>query len=605
MSTTYDTAVLLREMEGPDPLYRFKDAPIRKVTATSVVSNNQILLNINSGANTFIDYSALSTGISWLQKTSIPVTIASYNVNSQYPAYMWAPKVAGYMSFIDKVAITVNGQNVSASAEGLAIYNWLRYMRSVSLDFHRRVGPLIGMSGMPVEEDLEAWIDYTGGSLGASVSHCCIVRQCPEPARVLTEGNQKVLPDAGTINNSNLLSLSGNSRFTNRSLLARCQNVSVTNDTIRSVLNANTVTISGATTNLTYTYNTYCYLPLRFLHMFFEKLGVMAGLDIKLTLTFNNVASMKPVADAAGATVHYPGGGVATVSLLGGQNCCPIQMTDVSASLPSVIVGLPGLAGSSDGTGQLIAPAASLARFAGTDGTTTPANAFYPLLNSYAGREQAPEVYLQEVIPFAANLQEFASMTKDIRYTDHSLFVLPAASVGASITWAIVSGAQGISRASIMGFRAAGATVSGLDYRTDCVSNQPFFSSPLFNLENPVFNIANTNVNPEPIYNASRDFAQNWCVFGVNGSQSAEISSGLYSKKAYDRSKIYTADLSHYTQDNSSCSLVFRANNPAPAGALDLVAVVETDWLVRIKSRNGDFALVEPQQAGPAALVLA
>lgn len=595
MSNNYDTAVLMREMEGQPPNYRFKDTQILQVTAQSTASNNQVNLVVNPGVNNFIDWSALSTGFSWLNVTTVAVTRdaaggAAFAATTGLPAYLWAPKIAGFMSYINSVTIIVNGATVSSSSSSLPLYNFLRYMRSVSSDFHAKIGPLIGMSGLPFDQELDSWLDSSvalgGAPFVANVSTGCAIRGVPKFART-------TVVTKSTTGEFQLGASNQNSLY-NESLLKRCQLVSNEDTAARLALNANNFNVSfTSATAVNYTYNTYCYLPLCFIHDFFAKLGVCSGLEMKITFNFNNVTSLKAVPDTTVPAVRFPGGvpvGAGTVVYNG--DLMPIQITECGVN-QATITGVVGLAAANTAT----LTGVSLAAFAGSA-----ADSFNATYRSMNATTQAPELYLQEVIPYAQNVEAFASNVKDIRYSDHAVYELPA--VGSSISWNILSGAQGISRCSIFGYRAAGFNATTLTGKSDICSPAPFFSSPIFALNNPVFNVANTNVNPIPITDNNRDYAQNWSGYGVMGGISSSISSGLYTKAAYNRSKIYSADLSHYTQANEQTSLVFKANNPNAAGFIDLLAVVETDWLIRIRSTKGQMARVESNNAGPLAEIL-
>ncbi len=600
-SSTYDTAVLLRTLQGEQNLYQFFDTQILRVDATSVASTSQCTIQMNGSLNQHVDYSALSTGVSWLARTTVTSLLeANQDIEATIiPVNIWSPKICGYLAYIDKVAITINNASVGSSSEGLSIFNWLRYIRSASENFHHKVASLLGM-GLDLVDDLESWIDthgYVGTVGGTPLSIANTIRPAPQYAP-RTDSNV-----VNSITGGVALFTSGNSSISNKSAMIRSANVSSVNagtDSARNAMNRNTYTISyppAVPNSVQIVYDTYMYLPLCMLHDVFAQLGVVNGLSIKLTLYFSDITSCAPIADADNS---FPGSAPALVNARG--TVTPFNVHETGAGL--VPVGYPGVVASNLPTTANYGTS-TVSAFATPALSAT--NSFKANVSVRCATTEVPAVYLQQVMPFDSNASAFEDRDIEVRYSDFQVYFQDF--TNSAINWSINSSATGVRRISLLGFRGINATPEAVNAEFSVASHTPYMSSPCFILNEPKLLVNNTLINVLPLDNNNRDFAQNCLIYGAGGGQDSSVSSGLYTKRCYDLSRIYMADLTHYTLGNTPAGINLKATavglgvSNAGYPSLRLCAVVESAWMLRIKMRAGVLTAVVESSVNPAVQI--
>ncbi|MFN5251068.1 MAG: hypothetical protein ACK5DE_08460, partial [Bacteroidota bacterium] len=543
-SSTYDTAVLLRTLQGEQNLYQFFDTQILRVDASSVASTAQCTVQMNGSLNQHIDYSALSSGVSWLARTTVTSALgAAPDATTVVPVNIWSPKICGYLAYIDKVAITINNASVGSSSEGLSIFNWLRYIRSASENFHHKVASLLGM-GLDLTDDLEAWIDTHNYTNTTALSIANTIR--PAPQYCPRTDSQT----ANAVASGVAMFASGNSCISNKSAMIRSSNVSSVNagtDSARNAMNRNTYTINYTGNNIQIDYDTYMYLPLCMLHDVFAQLGVVNGLSIKLTLYFSDVTSCTSISDTNNA---FPGSSAVAINARG--TVAPFNVHETGASLAPA--GYPGIV-----TGNIptTANVGSLAVAEFKTADVGSPGAMRAKVSVRSATTEVPAVYLQQVMPFESNAEAFEDRDIEVRYNDFQVYFQDF--TNSAINWTINPSASGVRRISLLGFRGINATTEAVNAEFSVASHTPYMSSPCFILNDPKLQVSNAIINILPLDNNNRDFAQNCLIYGAGGGQDQSVSSGLYTKRCYDLSRIYMADLTHYTLGNTPAGITLKA----------------------------------------------
>jgi len=262
---------------------------------------------------------------------------------------------------------------------------------------------------------------------------------------------------------------------------------------------------------------------LRHLHSFFDKMPLMKGIYMKITLQLNNATTSFTKAalgnmTAAVPSVVVPSGGINPLMIAsshtanGGVSLVATSVYNISVSVgKTALGGVHSVAGNTVTTGV----------FASSIVLNVPSYVFSPVYES---------AYL-------------SSPVKIIEYSDVYFYQVLNVAAGGLINQLITNGISGLKSCVIIPFFTSGtagnATISPLLSPFDCAGGGT--TSPLAHLTNTNLQVSGQNV----IYNNQKYVYEsflnnlNGCN-GVNGNQTDGIGSGLISQLDFENKYCYT-----------------------------------------------------------------
>jgi hypothetical protein len=575
--SNYDAFILTKQASGEDPKPRLLDKQLTK-NATALVNDTESIFEIKVDSTHWVDFSALTTALSFpivtrVERAAGTGTLHRYNT-------LVGPKPAGFLSYIQRIQINVNNSIVAGSSDYLGIMAYLRYIRSTSRDFNAVVGPLLGMSGLDCSADLSSWFVNT------SVTPAIISNN-------QVRGGRCDVPSIVTTANAGFAGLNSRSTYQNLGLFRRAMLYSFQNHGSTGHKQS-TQTVEGDAVVI----RTQGFIPLKFLHPFFDAAGMLSGVNVRITLAFNNVEGYRAVITAAAGadSTAYPGGQITVVGSVS-PKVLPFQQCETAIVHRDGDAGIAAISGSIGASVVVDAPEGVVdsglgVAFTVGANTVVGANALCApvTISSLAGRDVAPNIYLTTIKLFPEDDAAFRAKSRVIKFMDHTVaqtFNVPA---NQAFNFQFTNNSKGVTAVTLLGYATSASRVERTSGYQACTS-EPFHSTPLFSLRN-----ANLTINGQPTQlmpsdEVNRDFVENLLSNALNAGETKELCSGLYSKQDFDRSKIYYWDVSHVSSTAEGVSLHLDAYNSSPF-AVDLIAFIEGMKEVSIKYNHGANATV-------------
>ena len=523
----------------------------------SILDNN----NGNySSSNLVIDTSQISNSSSWASYReayiSMPLTLClatntasnSFNPTAANSVDYGVGLKNSYFSMIHSLSIDL-GTTICQTTPYQSLWNNFKLLTTLSYQDLLTLGPSIGF----YPDNSSSWSYNTAASVYGSIGVSNNVNNLSVPV-VTGAANSLETSNIGLYQrqrawNFNVAGLTAPSQSAFSAL--------ITQSSLNTIYKSNIIRIAAGIWQC----QIVATIFLRHLHSFFDKLPLVKGCFMKITLNLNNSvvafnATTGRVLSQTQASCSFPLGGVNPImiaSAVASSGMAGLQVGVATDYIASICVGA-----------TILEPTA---RALGTQGFLTNVSLNLPV---YVFNPQYEQAYLANVV-------------RKVDYTDiyqYQVLNVPSNTSGGSFNNLITNGIAGIKSVLVIPYHSANASVnnsiSPLQSAFDPAGGGP--TSPLTFLNN--FNVVISGQNA--LYSNSRYTYQafleqlNGCN-GVNGSQVDGLSSGLISQ--YD----FESSYNYYFVDVSRCLPIERGVSKSvniigqnmSAFAVDLYVFVE------------------------------
>lgn len=530
MSNNYDASVLARQRAGEQLKGMFHKSNVEEINASSgpALSNGAVNWDIKIASNEYVDLSAMHSGISFRVDTTVTSYNKSTDARTARHRLLVGPKVAGALAWIDSLNIKIDNTIVSSSRPHLSLWNWLRYMFTTSYDAHLKLGPLLMMAPCQLEDELNGWV--LRGDTPAVINHNSSVR--PGPTEYV----------APLINDVTMTTA-----CYNKALFMRCVQMAYPSQSEHNVSQRNTFTAGAnvaATAALTSSavYTSYMYIPLQFLSDFFKQAGIIRGVGLKIQANITQVSNynMTTVATTSAAVPNeYPGGVKVLPSSIKCQAAIvPFQQTELANN--AIVGAAEALTGSVRGASQDYQQSgAAVDPFAQSNSNLYNISAISPT-------NDVPVLYLVKVVPTAEDKLKI-NKERRIFYLDYDIHQLNDTAKTGTGSTQITGDCSGFTNIFMLGYVSASEKKDEVSPFFESTS-EPYLSSPAFAANNFLLKVGGDPVLATPFTSEARNFAEGVVTLDpVLGGQSNSLGSGLYSRAAYNMSKIYVWNVSNLT----------------------------------------------------------
>ena len=422
-----------------------------------------------------------------------------------------------YFSMIHSMSVDLSGTTICQTTPYMSLYNNFKLLTTLSYQDLLTIGPSIGF----YPDNSSSWTYGTAASLYGSIGVSNSVNNFVAP--VLTgAANSQEVSNTGLYQRQKAWNFNVAGVTAVGTIPGAQQPFSalITQASLNTIYKSNIIKIAYGIWQCQIVANIY----LRHLHSFFDKLPLVKGAFMKITLNLNNSvcafnATTAKILSQIQASSSFPLGGVNPImisSAIAGSGMAAIQVGVATDYVASVCVGANAI----DAT----------ARTAGsTTGFLVNASLVCPL---YTMNPQYEQAYLSNVV-------------RKIDYEDiyqYQVLNVPSNTAGGSFNNLITNGIAGLKSVLVIPFHspvaAVNNSISPLQSAFDPAGGGP--SSPLTFLNN--FNVVisgqNSLYNSEK-YTYSTFLNQLLGCNGVNGSQVDGLSSGLISQYDFESSYNY------------------------------------------------------------------
>jgi hypothetical protein len=504
-------------------------------------------------------------------------------------------KAPGSLSIIDKVTLKLAGANVSSASNRLAQYQYLKYVSSVSENWHRMNGPALFMgSELPEKEILS--MRSTSSTVDNGID--CWANITVTPAQTFVDG---VVPPDGPASNL------GNVYNANRAFMSRCFNISrpgrrnmavASNDAdldkpknqrspfiLPTKLDDSTV-LTDASVYL----SGYAIIPLVFVHDIFRELKIARNVSFTMTILVNSGYGVLP---AGGTSVSNPPAGTAMASQANASFADADRSFPLMISTAGCTAGATAQVGGIRNSGNvgalgIVYGCHSLS----VGGGITPVNDTRQVLNS---QSLVPcELWLQMVDLTDEQVKlQLANPPKKLLFSDFENGNITNNIFNAGQKFSLNLGAPtSAKRVWVTLTTPSSLTRNNCPVWQQCLSSEGFVSSPNTSLRDIQVKVDGVPIYLQPIEydHLHYDESIRKNLSGASCAQMVSYAQGIYSKQAWDVCPIYAFNLDGFVRAGTAPQIVLEATNSSPT-AVQVNSYIETLNEVSVSVTPSQFVI--------------
>ena len=517
-----DLTALQKSMTEADNLKPFTEKQVLFINDTNGNSYNGSITfdtTVLSNSGRYLDYSDAS-----IQIPIVLSALSSVDISALANSYMLGLK-SGFHQVIDSIQVDYQNKNVVQQQSFTNFYVSYKLMSEFSQDDLEKFGSAIGfIPDDPMSFTRQAAANVRGDGITNNVPFIPVTT-----ARLFTAAVPIQNFNAGLgqriVSNANVVG--GNGGLITTGVTAQ---------------QFNTVGKSYFTTNLNganriYTYYIIATIRLKDICDFFDKIPLLKGAQIRISINYN--ANRCRVTGAAGAGAPGVMSLTSTTQIAG--RTCPFIVTPALEDQPFATPGAAINAGA--GTFDVEYNIAT---------TTNPAAASNPLLTSC--RLVVPAYTMSADIE-AKYLT--SSPIKTIVYDDLYQYTVPTVLTGASFNAILTNGILNPQKLIIIPFvNGASNGATAFDEFRSPFDTAPATTGPLVSISSFQVQVSGKSMFDHPVNYDFEEFLQEVSKSGINGGMTTGLAAGLISRKAFQNGyRYYVCDLARRLQSADSIPL--------------------------------------------------